>query len=162
MSVSLLHDLRVQVGAVLQVDIGQRPAVAVLPRLVILQPHALALDHAPSEGGGFLAKILHGAARIDRLRRIDSYEAHSLSALQDDRVAVHHAGNGAPLALGRLGLRWLAAPQSFQGFGFRREGLSGQYPSVTVIASLLAVMVTAQGVEAAAVPYEIEGKEGGD
>ena len=87
-AVTLPDDLRVGERAVRQVDVSERPPVAVGALPVVLQPHPLAFEQPLREGTGLPAEELDRAPRIDRLRGVDADQAHAPYVVNDDRVAV--------------------------------------------------------------------------
>src|SRR5205823_13107376 len=68
-AVTLLYNLSIQQGAILQEHISKRALVTVLVAtccigLVKLQSHPLSLHHPPGKGTRLLAEVLHGLARV--------------------------------------------------------------------------------------------------
>ncbi len=100
-AIPLANDLEMEEASVREVDVGERPSVAIARSgtRIPFEPHTLALRHPLRERGRLTCKGVDWLSRMDALRRIDSDEPYGLAAVELERVNVDHAHDEARAAL---------------------------------------------------------------
>jgi len=94
-AVALPDELEVQELSIREVDISECAAVPVAALLIVLEADVFSLGHPLREGRGLLSEPFHRLVRVDGLGSVAADETDLLSAVEDQRIAIHDSGDNA-------------------------------------------------------------------